>query len=100
MEESVPFQVTLDRQVHRRLQRLSRARGQSMGSIIRESLATYLAAVPPDDDPLFGIVGMFEDHGARPHGSVAEHHDVYLADAIEAEGLAPAKGSGSDEPGG
>jgi hypothetical protein len=61
-----------------------------MGSLVRESLEAYLAAAPSDDDPALGIIGSIDDADLpRPHGSVAEHHDAYLVDAIEAEGREP-----------
>jgi ribbon-helix-helix CopG family protein len=75
----------LDSDQHRRLQRLSQARGQSMGSLIRESVSTYLAGTPPEEDSLAGIVGLFDDTGPRPYGDVGEAHDAYLADAVAAE---------------
>ena len=52
---------------------------------IRESVATYLDDQPIEDDPAFGIIGLIDDAGDRPHGSVAVHHDEYIADALEAE---------------
>lgn len=56
-----------------------------MGSILRESVAHYLASAPIEDDPAFGIVGLIDDDGPMPHGDPAIHHDAYLADALEAE---------------
>jgi hypothetical protein len=56
-----------------------------MGSLVRESVASYLAGLPADDDPALGIVGLIDDVSPRPYGSVAEHHDDYLADDLAAE---------------
>jgi hypothetical protein len=83
MEDLVPFQVQLERRQHARLRALSESSGRSMGSMIRESVATYLAGVEPD--PLLDIIGAFEDHGPKPHGDVSVNHDAYLADVHEAE---------------
>jgi hypothetical protein len=80
MAHSKPFQVNLEPEQHRRLQRLAEHRGRSMGSLVRESVAEYLSAVPLDEDPLLAIVGMFEDRGPRPLGDVGEEHDRYLAE--------------------
>lgn len=86
MGDSVPFQVQLTRAQHRRLKRLAESRGVSMGSIVRESVADYLTAVPVDEDPAFGIIGLIDDGGPTPRGDPATEHDAYLADALEAEG--------------
>jgi len=86
MEDLVPFQVQLERRQHARLKSLAEAHGRSMGSMIRESVAVYLADQPIDDDPALGIIGLFEDVGPRPHGDVAQNYDGYLADAYWREG--------------
>lgn len=85
MPTSKAFQVQLELEQHRRLQRLAELRGRSMGSLIRESVATYLADVAPDEDSLAGIVGMLHDDGPRTHGDVGREHDRYLADAVPEE---------------
>lgn len=86
MEDLVPFQVQLERRQHARLKALAEARGRSMGSMIRESVVTYLADQPVEDDPLLGIIGLLEDTGEEPFGDVAINHDAYLADAYWHEG--------------
>lgn len=101
--EHVPFQVQLTREQHRRLKRLASARGTSMGSLIRESVADYLSELASADDPALGIIGLIDDRESRPFGSVATEHDAYLADAASAEGLdrptaAPEGGGGPDSP--
>lgn len=93
MREIIPFQVQLERAQHRRLKRLAEARGVSMGSILRESVAEYLASAPVEDDPAFGIVGLIDDDGPTPHGDPAVRHDDYLADALDAEAGANEKPS-------
>jgi len=89
MSEHVAFQVQLPRGQHRRLKELAAARGASMGSLIRESVAEYLSSLPVEDDPAFGIIGLIDDAAERTHGSVAAHHDEYLADALEDEISSP-----------
>ena len=86
MEDPVPFQVQLERRQHARLKALAETQGRSMGAMIRESVATYLAQQPLEDDPALDIVGLFSDERPRPHGDVAEHHDAYLVEAYEREG--------------
>jgi hypothetical protein len=80
MARSKPFQVNLEPEQHRRLQRLAAHRGRSMGSLVRESVAEYLSGIQVDEDPIQGIVGMFEDRDPRPLGDVGEEHDRYLAE--------------------
>jgi hypothetical protein len=84
----------LDADQHRRLHLLSEARGQSMGSLIRESVSEYLAGTPANEDSLFGIIGMLDDRGPRPYGDVGEAHDLYLADAVAAEAKRPRRVGG------
>jgi len=79
MAPSKAFQVNLSPEHHRQLRYLAERGARSMGSLVRESVAEYLASMPPEDDPLAGIPGMFEDTGARPHGDIGESHDAYLA---------------------
>ena len=81
---------------HRQLRRLAAQRGASIGSLVRESVADYLAGTAPDDDPLMGLIGLGEDLGSKSHGDVGLEHDAYLADAIAAEDAAdgPARTDG------
>jgi hypothetical protein len=89
MERPVPFQVQLERRQHEQLKALAERRKQSMGSLIRESVAQYLTSQPIEDDPLYGILGMFAgDLGDLPHGDEARNHDAYLAEEY-AKGLDP-----------
>jgi hypothetical protein len=97
MARSKAFQVNLEPEQHRRLQRLAGHRGRSMGSLVRESVAAYLTGLPADEDPLAEVVGMFEDAEPRPFGDVAEEHDRYLSSgnsAIPAKRRRDAKASG------
>ena len=69
-----------------------------MGSLVRESVAMYLAGTSEEEDPIAGIVALFEDAGPRPHGDVGEEHDAYLADVSGAPGASTGPGvpDGSD----
>ena len=85
----MPFQVQLERRQHEQLKALAERREQSMGSLIRESVTQYLTSQPIEDDPLYGILGMFtEDPGDLPYGDEAQNHDAYLAEEY-AKGLDP-----------
>ena len=88
MERRVPFQVMFDRDQHHRLRRVAQQRGTSIGSLVRESVARYLADVAVEDDPLLGLIGLADDQGPRPHGDVGVEHDAYLADEVAAESAA------------
>jgi hypothetical protein len=65
-----------------------------MGSLVRESVAAFLADLPSDEDPAYGLIGLLgEDRGPRPHGDVAREHDSYLVDiyADEVRGSSPTR---------
>ncbi|MEK6719731.1 MAG: hypothetical protein AABZ33_03555 [Chloroflexota bacterium] len=85
MSDFVPFQVQLTRAQHRRLKALAAARGDSMGSMVRESVTDYLASIPAEEDPAFGVIGLIDDSLPEPHGDPAVHHDAYLAMTLEQE---------------
>ena len=70
----------LNDEQHHQLRSLAERRGQSIGSLVRESVARYLAAIAVEDDPLSGLIGLAEDSGPRPRGDVAMEHDAYLAE--------------------
>jgi hypothetical protein len=80
----------LDPEQHHRLRRFAQRRGESIGSLVRESVARYLTDIAVEDDPLFGLIGLADDRGPRPHGDVGIEHDAYaadlMADEIESEG--------------
>jgi hypothetical protein len=39
--------------------------------------------LPTDEDPLLGLIGIFDGDDSTPHGDVAANHDAYLADFYE-----------------
>ena len=77
-------QIYLDEAQERAIKRLAARRGVSEALIIREAMAKYLvdadsgedASVPPEDDPLLGILGIGKP--GVTDGSV--NHDYYLYD--------------------
>jgi hypothetical protein len=75
----------LEREQHHQLGRVAASRGVSMGALIRESVAAYLADVAVEDDPLFGLIGLASDDGPKPHGDVAANADQYLSDLVADE---------------
>lgn len=74
-------QIYLDRGNDARLKRLAKARGVSEASLIREAVASYLAAQeaqelePAEQDPLLSLIGLYK--GEAP-ADAAINHDRYL----------------------
>lgn len=71
-----PIQVYLRPDQEAALRRLARAQGVSMAALMRRGIDLVLADVAPEDDALWSIVGIVDDHGP---GDMAERHDDYLA---------------------
>ena len=55
---------------------LAGKRGVSIAELVRQSVECYLAQLPPEDDPLWGIIGLIKD--GPP--DLAERHDNYLVE--------------------
>ena len=53
----------------------------TVGLLIRESVADYLADIEVEDDPLLELIGLALDSGPKPHGDVAAEHDAYIAES-------------------
>lgn len=69
-----PLQVYLRPQQLEPLRALAKRRGVPMSELVRQGVDRVLAEVPPEEDPLMDIIGMF-DSGL---GDLAEKHDEYL----------------------
>ncbi|MEM7800549.1 MAG: CopG family transcriptional regulator [Chloroflexota bacterium] len=76
-----PLQVYLDQDQLEALRYQADQKGKSMGHLIRESIALYLAQIPVEEDPAMGIVGL----GASKDGDLSVNHDQHLIDAFEAQ---------------
>lgn len=75
-----PLQIYLDSKQDQVLRDLAHKRGTSVGSLIRESLARYIAEeIPIEQDPLMGIIGL----GSSARGDLSINHDSYLAEMEE-----------------
>lgn len=76
------YQIYLEREQKRELERIARLKGSSVSGIIREAVDSYMAGNRPkpieriEDHPLWGLVGMIKDQ-SMPADS-AENHDKYI----------------------
>jgi len=76
-----PLQVYLRSDQLDALRALSRRRGESIAGLVRQGVDKLLEEVPPEEDPLLEVVGLY-DSGV---GNLAEKHDEYLTRMIEEE---------------
>jgi len=81
-----PLQVYLRSDQLDALRALAKRKGESIAGLVREGVDKLLDEVPPEDDPLLEVVGLF-DSGL---GDLSEKHDEYLAQMIEEENLSGA----------
>ncbi len=76
-----PIQIYLRDDQEKALRSVAERRGESLASLVRAGVDLLLEGLPPDEDPLLDIVGLF-DSGVT---DLAENHDAYLAGMIEKE---------------
>ena len=76
-----PMQVYLRTDQLDALRALAKRRGESMAGLIRVGVDRLLQEVPPEDDPLLEVIGLY-DSGI---GDLSEKHDEYLAQMVEEE---------------
>ncbi len=76
-----PLQVYLRTDQLDALRALAKRRGESMAGLIRVGVDNLLQEVPPEEDPLMEVVGLY-DSGI---GDLSEKHDEYIAQMIEEE---------------
>jgi hypothetical protein len=63
------------------LRTLSKRRGTSMSELVREGVDKIFEELPPEENPLLDIIGIF-DSGV---GDLSEKHDEYLSRTIQEE---------------
>ena len=76
-----PLQVYLRTDQLDALRALAKRRGESMAGLIRVGVDNLLQEVPPEEEPLLEVVGLY-DSGI---GDLSEKHDEYIAQMIEEE---------------
>ena len=81
-KKKIPMQIYLREDQIETLRVISKRRGESMAALIREGVDMLMDELPPEEDPLLDIIGLY-DSGT---GDLAEKHDEYLARAIMEEG--------------
>ena len=77
-----PLQIYLRQDQLEALRTVAERRGESIAALVREGVDLLVEGLPPEEDPLLDLVGLF-DSGA---GDLAERHDQYLAELITKEG--------------
>jgi hypothetical protein len=77
-----PLQVYLRQDQFVALRSVAERRGESIAALVREGVDMLLDGLPPDEDPLLDIIGLY-DSG---NGDLAEKHDEYLVAMITKEG--------------
>ncbi len=78
-----PIQVYLRDDQEKALRSVAERRGESLAALVRAGVDLFLEGLPPDEDPLLDIVGLF-DSGVT---DLAENHDAYLAELVQKESL-------------
>jgi len=76
-----PIQVYLRPEQLEALRYLSQRRKVPVAELVRQGVDRLLAEVPPEEDPLLNIIGMF-DSGL---GDLAEKHDEYIVKWLREE---------------
>ena len=76
-----PLQVYLRTDQLDALRALAKRRGESMAGLIRVGVDNLLQEVPPEEEPLLEVVGLY-DSGI---GDLSEKHDEYISQMIEEE---------------
>jgi hypothetical protein len=62
------------------LRALAQRLGVPVAELVRQGVDRVLADIPPEEDPLWDIVGIFDGPG-----DLAEKHDEYIADLVYRE---------------
>jgi hypothetical protein len=63
------------------LRAVAERRGESLAALVREGVDLLLDSLPPGDDPLLNIVGLYDSD----RGDLAEKHDEHLTRLVKGE---------------
>jgi hypothetical protein len=78
-----PVQIYLREDQVKALRILVERLGESMAALVREGVDKLLNELPPEEDPLLDLLGLY-DSG---RGDLVEKHNEYLARMIKEESL-------------
>ena len=76
-----PIQIYLRQDQVQALRKISERQGESFAALVRQGVDLLLDKLPPDEDPLLDILGLY-DSGIE---DLAEKHDEHLARLIQDE---------------
>ena len=76
-----PLQVYLRADQLAALRVVAERRGASLAALVREGVDRLLEELPPEEDPLLDIVGLYNSG----RGDLAEKHDEYLTRMLRDE---------------
>jgi len=77
-----PLQVYLRQDQFKALRTVAERRGESIAALVRQGVDMLLEGLPPEEDPLLDIIGLY-DTGTD---DLAENHDEHLVGMITKEG--------------
>jgi hypothetical protein len=80
-DKKKPLQIYLREDQLATLKTVAERRGESMAALIREGVDMLLDGLPPEEDPLLDIVGLY-DSGSD---DLAEKHDEHLVNIVMKE---------------
>jgi hypothetical protein len=72
--KKIPLQIYLDPGQEKIIGILAKESGKSRAAIIRSCISELIASLPPERDPVLGIINL----GASGRDNIAEKHDEYL----------------------
>ena len=73
--EKRPLQIYLEPRQDQVLRHLAETRGVYIAELIRDSIDLYLEALPPEEEPTLGLIGIASGGPA----DLSENHDEHLA---------------------
>jgi len=76
-----PIQIYLREDQVEVLRSVAERRGESIAALVREGVDLLLERLPPEEDPLLDLLGLFDSAAS----DLAEKHDQYLVEMLTKE---------------